>query len=161
MGLVVYISTNSEFELTKAGLSRWQATLNFFHYLSMMRIKNLSTRIGAVCITSLYPQFNGSHFSQPPSSIHKMTGVGGKMVWTMTCVNRPNLWQTNERTTGLFIKKKKKMDLVSSLLYNCLSSYSSWGMTVGLTQDFWRKWLLGPLDKLVKTVWEKSFTKLV
>ena len=35
----------------------------------MMRIKNLSTRIGAVCITSLYPQFNGSHFSQQPSSI--------------------------------------------------------------------------------------------
>ena len=47
----------------------------------MMRIKNLSARIGAVCITSLYPKFmiNGSHFSQPPSYIHKMTGLDGKI----------------------------------------------------------------------------------
>ena len=29
---------------------------------------------GAVCITSLYPKCNGSHFGLPPSSIHKMTG---------------------------------------------------------------------------------------
>ena len=28
----------------------------------------------------MYPKFNGSHFGLPPSSIPKMTGLGGKMV---------------------------------------------------------------------------------
>ena len=144
--IVAYISTNSEFELTKAGFPRWQATFNFFHYLSMMRIKNLSTRIGAVCITSLYPQFNGSHFSQPPSSISTK--------WLHWVAKSCERWRMRtglicgkqmREQQGCFNKKEKKMDLVSSLLYNCLFSYSSWGMTVGLTQEFWRKWL----------VWEK------
>ena len=36
--------------------------------------------MGLVRITSWYPKFNGSHFGLPPSSIHKMTGLGGKMV---------------------------------------------------------------------------------
>ena len=45
--------------------------------------------MGAVRITSLYPNFNGSHFGLPPGSIHKMTGLGGKMVWTMTQAHRP------------------------------------------------------------------------
>ena len=27
-----------------------------------------------------YPEFSGSHFGFPPSSIHRMTGLGGKMV---------------------------------------------------------------------------------
>ena len=164
MGLVVYISTNSEFELTKAGFPRWQATFNFFHYLSMMRIKNLSTRIGAVCITSLYAKFmiNGSHFSQPPSYIHKMTGLDGKIgVNDDVCAQTQfvtNKWENNR----VVYYKRKENDLVSSILYNCLSSYSSWGITVGLTQDLWWKWLLGRWDKLVKTVWEKkSFMKLV
>ena len=160
MGLVVYISTNREFELTKAGLPRWQATFNFFHYLSMMRIKNLSTRIhvGAVCIASLYAMFmiNGSHFSQPPSYIHKMTGLDGKIGVNDDVCAQTQICDKQMRTTGLFIKKEKKMDLVSSILYNCLSSYSSWGISVGLTQDLWWKWLLGPWDKLVKTVWEKK-----
>ena len=35
--------------------------------------------------------FNGSHFGLPPSSIHRMTGLGGKMVWTMTYSQRPHL----------------------------------------------------------------------
>ena len=34
-------------------------------------------------ITSWYPNFNGSHFDLPPSEIHRMTGLGGKFVWTM------------------------------------------------------------------------------
>ena len=34
----------------------------------------------AVGITSWYPKFNGSHFGLPPSSVHKMTGLGGKFV---------------------------------------------------------------------------------
>ena len=36
--------------------------------------------IGPVRITSWYPNFNGSHFGLPPSSIHRMTGLGGKFV---------------------------------------------------------------------------------
>ena len=45
--------------------------------------------MGLVRITSWYPEFNGSHFAGlPPSSIHRMTGLGGKMVWTMTHSNR-------------------------------------------------------------------------
>ena len=34
----------------------------------------------ACCITSWYPEFNGSHFGLPPSSIHRMTGLGGNFV---------------------------------------------------------------------------------
>ena len=45
-------------------------------------------KMGLVRITSWYPEFNGSHFGLPPSSIHTMTGLGGKMVWTMTYSNR-------------------------------------------------------------------------
>ena len=33
--------------------------------------------MAAVCITSWYPDFNGSHFGLSPSSIHRMTGLGG------------------------------------------------------------------------------------
>ena len=43
----------------------------------------------AVCITSCYLEFNGSHFDLPPSSIHKMAGLGGKWCgrWPMrTCM---------------------------------------------------------------------------
>ena len=40
-----------------------------------------------------YPKFNGSHFCLPSSSIHKMTGLGGKMVWTLTNAHRPqSVW---------------------------------------------------------------------
>ena len=46
--------------------------------------------MGAVRITSLYPKFNGSHFGLPPSSMHKMTGLGGKMVWMMMYAHRPH-----------------------------------------------------------------------
>ena len=37
----------------------------------------LSKSMGAVRITSLYPTVNGSLFGLPPSSIHKMTDLGG------------------------------------------------------------------------------------
>ena len=45
--------------------------------------------MGLVHITSWYPKFNGSHFGLPHSSIHRMTGLGGKMGWTMTYSHRP------------------------------------------------------------------------
>ena len=35
-------------------------------------------------ITSWYPNFNGSHFGLPPSSIHRMTGLCGNFPYTMT-----------------------------------------------------------------------------
>ena len=35
-----------------------------------------------------YPKFNGSHFGLPPSSIPRMTGLGGKTVCMMTYLHR-------------------------------------------------------------------------
>ena len=46
-------------------------------------------RMGPVRISSWYPNFNGSHFGLPPWSIHRMTGLGGEMVWTMPYSHRP------------------------------------------------------------------------
>ena len=48
------------------------------------------TNMGLVRIMSWYPNFNGSHFGLPPSEIHRLTGLGGKMVWTMTYSHRPH-----------------------------------------------------------------------
>ena len=105
MGLVVYISTNSEFELTKAGFPRWQATFNFFHFQLPLYDENQK---------SFYKDRGCVHYVivsevqwepfQPATQlyVHKMTALGGKIVWTMTYAHRPNLWQTNERTTGMF-----------------------------------------------------------
>ena len=44
--------------------------------------KKKKKKTGAVRITSWYPKINGSHFGLPPSSIHRMTGLGGKFVWS-------------------------------------------------------------------------------
>ena len=54
----------------------------------------------AMLITSWYPNFNGGHFGLPPSSIHRMTGLGGKMVWTMTYAHSPH-WQRAANMTQL------------------------------------------------------------
>ena len=35
------------------------------------------SNMGAMRITSWYPKFNGRHFGLPPSSTHRMTGLGG------------------------------------------------------------------------------------
>ena len=34
--------------------------------------------------------FNGCHFDLPPSSIHRMTGLGGNFMWTMTYSHSPH-----------------------------------------------------------------------
>ena len=47
--------------------------------------------MGLVRITSWYPNFNGSHFGLPPSSIHRMTGLGGNFV----CAQAPLSAQGN------------------------------------------------------------------
>ena len=54
--------------------------------------------MGAVRITSWYPHFNGSHFGSPPSSIHRMTGLGDKMLWIVTYAHRPQ-WQYTKDST--------------------------------------------------------------
>ena len=46
--------------------------------------------MGAVRITSLYIQIHWKPFWLAPSSMHKMTGLGGTMVWTMTYSHRPH-----------------------------------------------------------------------
>ena len=79
-----------------------------------------------------------------------MTALGGEIACTMTYVHRSN----NVCGKGCFIKKEKKMNLVSSLSHNCLSSAYR-ANTVELKQNYWWKWLLGLLDKLVKTIWKK------
>ena len=50
----------------------WSMTL----FLSN-REKKFQTTMGPVRITSWYQKLNGSHFDVPPSSIHKMTELGG------------------------------------------------------------------------------------
>ena len=35
-------------------------------------------------------KINGSHFGLPPSSMHRMTGLGGNFVWTMMYLHRPH-----------------------------------------------------------------------
>ena len=60
-----------------------------------------------------------------------MTALGGEIARTMTYVHRSN----NVCGKGCFIKKEKKMDLVSSLSHNCLSSAYR-GNTVELKQNF-------------------------
>ena len=49
-----------------------------------------SLPVGAVCVSSLYTKHNGSHFGLPPSSIHRMTGLGGNFPYTMTYAHRPH-----------------------------------------------------------------------
>ena len=48
--------------------------------------------MGPVRIMSWYPKFNGSHFGLPPSSTHRITGLGVKMVWTMTYSHSPHFF---------------------------------------------------------------------
>ena len=47
--------------------------------------------MGLVRITSWYPNFNGSHFGLPPSSINRMTGLGGKIAWTDVFAQGPSV----------------------------------------------------------------------
>ena len=48
--------------------------------------------MGLVRIMSLYPKYNGSHFGLPPSSIQKMIGLVGSLVWTRTYSHEPHRW---------------------------------------------------------------------
>ena len=76
-----------------------------------LKKKNLKcTKWGLVLIASLYPEFNGSHFGLPPSSIHQMTGLGGKMVSTMTYLQKSHnlnlfcvYWHNLLRRTTRFV----------------------------------------------------------
>ena len=62
-------------------------------------IESMNTAMGLVCITSWYPNFNGSHFGLPPSEIHRMTGLPPKIVWTMTYSHRPHQSIRNTEST--------------------------------------------------------------
>ena len=41
-------------------------------------------------LCTLHPNFNGSHFGLPPSSIHRRTGLGGNFTWTIMYSHRPH-----------------------------------------------------------------------
>ena len=67
------------------------------------------TGMGAVCIKSWYPKFNGSHFGLPPSSIHKMTGLGGKWCERLHKRTAPietchKLWELIHRSYNVMLK---------------------------------------------------------
>ena len=51
--------------------------------------RSLVSEMGLMRIMSWYPNFNRSHFCLPPSEIHRITGLGGKFLWTMTYSHRP------------------------------------------------------------------------
>ena len=76
-----------------------------FHIIMLKK----QTAMGLVRSTSSYPEFNGSHFGLPSSSIHRMTGLDGKMVWTMTYSHRPHLMvepnETAESNTTEFARR--------------------------------------------------------
>ena len=50
---------------------------------------------GPKCIMLWYPKFIGGHFGLPPSSIHRMTGLGGNLVWTIMHAYRPLIRPAN------------------------------------------------------------------
>ena len=64
--------------------------LRFNLHIARSVSSDISIWMGGVCIPSWYPNFNGNHFGLPPSEIHRMTGLGGKMAWTMTYSHRPH-----------------------------------------------------------------------
>ena len=79
------------------------------HFFSHGAWLNFQKRpMGAVHIASRYPNFNGSHFGLQPSSIEKITGLGGKMMWTMTHANMPHFLYN-------LVKKKKQYKRATSV----------------------------------------------
>ena len=65
-----------------------------FWWVSKLAMQWLLIEMGPVQIASSYPNFNGSHFGLPPSSIHRMTGLGGKFVWTVTYIHTGPICQS-------------------------------------------------------------------
>ena len=82
--------------------------LGFFFFL-FFSLNNLSrNRMGLVHITRcMYSKFNRSHFDLPPSSIHRMTGLGGNFMWTMTYVYRSYSTTLDKKRTILEIHGEK------------------------------------------------------
>ena len=70
--------------------SFWSLLDNVSHTILPGQCLTCKLWMGLVRIMSWYPEVNGSHCGLPPSSIHRMTGLGGKMVWTLTYSHRPH-----------------------------------------------------------------------
>ena len=92
--------------------------------------------VGPARITSWYPKFNGSHFGLSPSSIHRMTGLGDKMVWTVSYLHRHHtidcFQERQERLTSL--------DFSSSSIRLTRRSFCSENVT-NWSRAFWLTWL--------------------
>ena len=56
-----------------------------------------TSTMGRVRIMLWYPKFNGSHFGLSPSSILRMTGLGGNFVWARTYLHQPYLDKSLEK----------------------------------------------------------------
>ena len=66
--------------------------------------------------TSWYLKFNGSHFGLPPSSIHRMTGLGGNFVWTITYSHSPCSFQV-----VCVCSTKSNLDVMEALYIKALT----------------------------------------
>ena len=56
------------------------------HFWEKYLVLSYLNRRHPVRITSSYPEFNRSHFGLPPSSVHRMTGLGGNFVSLLWCI---------------------------------------------------------------------------
>ena len=104
--------------------------------------------MGPVHITSWYPNFNGSHFGLPPNEIHRMTGLGSKIMWTMTysqmphwlsklqvLKNVPKVKQIQIQTNGSFLSCKSGFDLAVCTVWE-MSLRSSLSRCSGVKNAF-------------------------
>ena len=68
-----------------------------------------------VRVTSWYPKFNGRHFGLPPSSVHRMTGLGGNFVSTMTYAYMPH-WHLRSATGHVYLCTSSPLNSVAQPL---------------------------------------------
>ena len=99
-------------------------------------ITSCCVEMGAVRITPSYPKFNGSRFGLPPSSIHKMAGLGGKMVWTMMYAHRPHFGCSMVKTAMHWITLCGYSEFQWSVQY-CITSCRSdnWQVQSKVNED--------------------------
>ena len=63
------------------------------------------SEMGSVHIRSWYSKSNGSHVCFPPSFFHRMTGLGGKLMWTMVHLYMPHFTVLHCITVNLTVLK--------------------------------------------------------
>ena len=100
-----------------------------------------------LCIASWYPKFDGSHFDLPPSSVHRMTGLGGYFVWTFSYVRR---YTASDVSPPSDIRDQRKLwwsqkTKRQALYTDCDKTQFYWNMCTGTVWDI----EVGPLASLI------------